>query len=78
LPVFCLHEWNDIIAEAAFKQSASLSNGAYLVFDLASIERLKTLLGAIAVYAAGGFKALEYYGAKKGSEVLRLTHQLQR
>ncbi len=62
---------------AAFQQIANLSRGAYLRFDLASADRLKELLGAVAVYAAGGYRALAAYGEKKGGEVLRLTSQLR-
>ena len=47
-------------------------------FDLAGIARLNELLGAVAAYAAGGVKALTTYGEKKGGEVLRLAHQLER
>ena len=61
----------------AFKQIAKLSRGAYLSFDQASAERLKELLGAIAVYAAGGHRALADYSKSKGGEVLRLTAQLR-
>jgi hypothetical protein len=56
---------------------AKLSRGAYLRFDLASADRLKDLLGAVAVYAAGGYRALAAYGEKKGGEILRLTSQLR-
>ena len=40
----------------------NLSHGAYLSFDLSSADRLKELLGALAVYAAGGYRALTAYG----------------
>ena len=43
-----------------------LSRGAYLSFDTAALDRLKELLGAVAVYAAGGYRALTAYGEKKG------------
>jgi hypothetical protein len=76
-PVFMFHEGHDPTATAAFKQIASLSGGAYVPFDLTSAERLKLLLGAVAVYAAGGYEALEAYGRKQGGEVLRLTSQLR-
>ena len=76
-PVFVFHEGGDPVAGAAFKQIAKLSRGAYLSFDLASADRLKALLAAVAVYAAGGYRALTAYGAKKGGEVLRLTAQLR-
>jgi hypothetical protein len=64
-------------AEAAYQQLAKLSGGACLRFDLGSIDRLKELLGAVAVYASGGHAALEAYGKTKGGEVLRLTAQLR-
>jgi hypothetical protein len=50
VPIFLLHEGFDPDAAAVFRQMATLSHGAYLAFDLASIDRLKDLLGAIAVY----------------------------
>jgi hypothetical protein len=78
VPIFVFNGGFDPDAAAAFKQMASLSRGAYLAFDLASIDRLKELLGAIAVYATGNHAALTAYGAKKGGAVLRLTAQLQR
>jgi hypothetical protein len=79
VPAFMFQEGDLPDAAACFKQMASLSGGVYLAFDLASIDRLKELLGAIAVYAAGGHDALVEYGRKKGTgEVLRLTAQLKR
>ena len=77
VPVFVFHESNDPIAASAFKQVASMSRGAYVPFDLAGIDRLKELLGAVAVYATGNRAALEAYGQRKGGEVLRLTAQLK-
>src|SRR5579884_4047885 len=77
VPIFLFHEGGDPIAGAAFRQMAKLSHGAYLAFDQASAERLKELLGAVAVYAAGGYRALADYGERKGGAVLRLTSQLR-
>jgi hypothetical protein len=77
VPVFVFHEGRDAVAANAFRQIAKLSRGAYLSFDLASADRLKELLGAIAVYAAGGHRALADYSKKKGGEVLQLTAQLR-
>ena len=57
---------------------ADYSKGAHLRFDLSSVQRLKDLLGMVAVYATGNRVALENYAAKKGGEVLRLTAQLNR
>ena len=77
VPIFLFHEGNNPIAGRAFQEMARLSRGAYLRFDASSAERLKDLLGAIAVYAAGGYRALADYSEKKGGEVLRLTTQLR-
>src|SRR5216684_2502772 len=77
VPIFLFHEGDNPIVARAFRQTARLSRGAYLRFDLASADRLRDLLGAVAVYAAGGYRALTAYGEKKGGEVLRLTAQLQ-
>jgi hypothetical protein len=76
-PIFIFHEGGDPGAAAAFRQIAKLSRGAYLSFDLASADRLKELLAAVAVYAAGGYRALADYSAKKGDDVRLLTAQLQ-
>jgi hypothetical protein len=76
-PVFVFHEGGDAHAGRAFRQIAKLSRGAYLSFDLASADKLKELLAAVAVYAAGGYKALADYGATKGGEVRLLTAQLK-
>ena len=77
VPVFLFHEGGDPVAAAAFRQMAKLSRGAYLSFDRASADRLKELLAAVAVYAAGGYRALSAYGRRKGGEVLRLSAQLR-
>ncbi|MBV8775883.1 MAG: VWA domain-containing protein [Alphaproteobacteria bacterium] len=76
-PVFVFHEGGDAAAGEAFRQIAKLSRGAYLRFDLASADRLKELLAAIAVYAAGGYRALADYGARTGGDIRLLTAQLQ-
>ena len=77
VPIFLFHEGHDPVAARAFQQIAKLSRGAYLRFDAGSADRLRDLLGAVAVFAAGGYRALTAYGERKGSEVLRLTAQLQ-
>ena len=48
VPMFLFHEGDNPIAARAFRQMARLSRGAYLRFDLASADRLKDLLGAVA------------------------------
>ncbi|HYB56413.1 MAG TPA: VWA domain-containing protein [Alphaproteobacteria bacterium] len=77
VPCFLFHEGADPIAARAFKEIARLSHGAYCAFDAASAQQLKDLLSAVAVYAAGGRKALAHFGEKKGGLVLKLTHQLR-
>lgn len=76
LPCFMFHEGEDPIAAFAFQQIAKLSGGAYHRFDASSAAILKELLRAVAVYASGGYKALEDHAETQGGEVLRITHQL--
>ena len=59
VPIFVFQEGLDRKAETTFQQLASLSGGAYAPFDLASASQLKSLLAAVAVYAAGGKKAFD-------------------
>ena len=75
VPVFIFQEGHDPIAAKAFKQIARLSGGAYCPFDAGSAKQLKDLLSAVAVYAAGGHKALENFHARHGSVILKLTKQ---
>jgi hypothetical protein len=58
MPVFLFQEGNDRKAERAFREIARLTKGAYCRFDAGSAQQLKELLAAVAVYAAGGRKAL--------------------
>ena len=76
VPVFIFHEGGDTIARRAFEQMAELSGGAYCPFDVNSAEQLRELLAAVAIFAAGGRRALLEHGQKQGGAVLRLTHQL--
>jgi hypothetical protein len=78
LPVFVFHELGDPAARPALQQVAKLSGGAYCPFDDRSAARLSELLRAVAVYAAGGRKALEDLGRTRPSEAVRLlTSQLK-
>lgn len=74
---FVFHEGSDPVAARAFKEIARLSHGAYCAFDAASAQQLKDLLSAVAVYAAGGRKALAHFGEEKGGILLQLTQQLR-
>jgi hypothetical protein len=73
VPVFLFHEGFDPVAAMGFRQIAQLTNGAYCSFDSNSAQQLKELLGAVAVYAAGGRKALENFNKRHGKVVLQLT-----
>lgn len=64
-------------AERAFREIARLSRGAYAPFDAGSAKQLRELLTAVAVYAAGGRKALKDYSEEtKSGGALRLLEQL--
>ena len=76
VPSFMFHEGNDPIARSAFTQIAKLSGGAYCSFDAASAHMLRELLSAVAVFAAGGRRALEDYGKRASAEVRLLAGQI--
>lgn len=78
VPVFMFHEGSEPLAAFAFQQIAKLTGGAYCRFDGASAEQLKALLGAVAVFAAGGRPALQDLAARQGGAVKRLVHQMKR
>ena len=73
---FMFQEGADPYAETVFREVARLSGGAWCRFDEGSAAQLRDLLGAVAVFAAGGRKALADYGRRKGGEVLRLARSL--
>ena len=58
VPLFLFQEGHDPVAERSFREIARLTNGAYCRFDANSAQQLRALLSAVAVYAAGGRKAL--------------------
>ena len=64
VPVFLFQEGHDANAERAFREIARLTKGAYCRFDAGSAMQLKDLLAAVAVYAAGGRKALAALGGR--------------
>jgi len=76
VPAFVFHEGKDQTAERAFRQIAKLTNGAYCRFDQNSAHQLRELLAAVAVFAAGGRKALADFGRARGGAALLLTQQL--
>jgi hypothetical protein len=66
--VFVFQEGHDATVERGFREIARLTNGAYARFDTNAAGQLRDLLKAVAVYAAGGLKAL----ADKGGAGSRL------
>lgn len=77
VPMFLFQEGREPKAEGAFKEIARLTHGAYCQFDAGSAGQLRALLAAVAVYAAGGRKALKDFGAStKSGAALRLLEQL--
>ena len=74
--VFMFQEGDDPAAQVAFQQIATLSGGAWCRFDLGSAGQLRDLLKAVAVYAAGGKKALLAHSDRVGGDVLQITRQL--
>lgn len=58
VPCFMFQEGNDPAAEAAFREIARLTGGAWCRFDMGSAAQLRELLRAAAAYAAGGREAL--------------------
>jgi hypothetical protein len=77
VPCFMFHEGHEPAARNAFQQIARLSGGAFCPFDSKSPQQLRDLLSAVAVFAAGGRRALADFSKKKGGVVLRLTHQVK-
>ena len=77
IPVFMFQERGDPGTKKAFTECARLSGGAYSQFDKASVSHLKELLKAVAVYAAGGYKALKKFSKSSTKEVKLLEQQLK-
>lgn len=76
--VFMFHEGRDASAERCFREICRLSGGVYSRFDAGSAEHLRQLLAAVAVYAAGGRKALADLGARRGGVIRQLSHDLKK
>ena len=73
VPAFLFQEGQNPFAANAFQQIAKLTGGAYCPFDEASAAQLAELLRAVAVFAAGGYKALADYSGGKSAGVKRLA-----
>ena len=77
VPVFVFQEGMEPGARRTFQQIAKLSGGAYCSFDSSSAKQLRDLLRAVAVYAAGGLKALADLGERARGDVLLIANQLK-
>jgi hypothetical protein len=78
VPVFLFQEGNDRNAARAFAEIARLTKGATCRFGVGSASELRELLTAVAVYAAGGQKALQTFITRDGSDgARRLLSQLK-
>ena len=79
LPVFLFQEGGDRRASEAFAEIARLTGGALCRFDRGSADQLRQLLSAVAVYAAGGRRALERLAlASSGRAARLLLEQMKR
>jgi len=70
------HEGGEPVSRRAFEQIARLSGGAYCSFDTGSAQQLKELLAAVAVFSAGGRRALADLGKERGGRVLQIADQM--
>lgn len=75
IPAFLFQEGDDPAARRAFQHIAQLTGGAHCPFDAGAAQQLKDLLSAVAVFAAGGQRALEDFHQRRGAVVLRLGRQ---
>lgn len=79
VPVFLFQEGGDPATSRAFEEIARLTKGAHCRFDAGSAKQLRELLTAVAVYAAGGRKALmALSGASNGGGARLLLSELKR
>lgn len=68
IPVFVFQEGRDATASVAFAEIARITGGAHCRFDQGAGGQLRDLLAAVAVYAAGGRRALEALADGRGAE----------
>jgi|SRR5690554_1206976 len=76
VPLFMFQEGNDPGARRCFTEMARLSNGAYSPFDHNSVDQLRDLLKAVAVYTSGGYRALADFSERAHPAVQLLSRQL--
>lgn len=73
---FLFQEGHDPVAEAAFREIARLTGGAYARFDLGAAGELASLLRSAAAYAAGGREALARLAGQQGGAARALLGQM--
>ncbi|MCZ8103019.1 MAG: hypothetical protein O9972_34645 [Burkholderiales bacterium] len=73
---FMFHEGFDPAAEAAFREVARITGGAYARFGAGSGDELAALLRAAAAYAAGGRDALTALARRDGAGAQALLRQM--
>lgn len=78
VPVFVFQDGHNAVAEKTFREIARLSKGAWCRFDAGSAAQLRDLLCGVAVFAAGGAKALSDFSRRHGESLKLLTNQLGR
>lgn len=69
--LFMFLEGHDGLAEKAYREMARLSGGAFLKLGTNSAKELAELLAAIAIYANGGYPALEGHGNRSAQRLLK-------
>lgn len=76
-PVFVFQEGGEPVSRRAYQQIARLSGGAYCSFDAGSARQLRDLLAAVAVFSAGGRRALADLGKTRGGRALQIADQMR-
>lgn len=69
-PVFVFQEGRDSRVEAAFREFARLTKGAYARFDASAPQELAALLKAVAAFASGGRDHLRLQGSGQAKALL--------
>ena len=77
VPAFLFQEGRDQIAESILREVARLTKGAYFRFDESSADTLGELLRAVAIYATGGYKALQKMDSGGDNSARKLLTQLK-
>jgi hypothetical protein len=69
-PIFVFQEGRDSRVEAAFRDFARLTKGAYARFDASAPQELAALLKAVAAFASGGRELLKLQGSGPAQALL--------